>query len=167
MTRATAERAGVPVVSDARLVAFVVACVLASVLLEEPVAIAGAAPDFLVIAMVYGAIRWGGTGGAVGGFFLGLFRDSLYLLDFGINALGMTALGYAVGKLRDTLYLSTRGVDLLLLGASKVILDVLVLGAAAEGAWKTFELRFFWEAPLAALYTALVGAALYRLFARR
>lgn len=166
MTRAIAERAGVPVVSDVRLAAFFVLCLMGSVLLEDPLTLAGAAPDFLVIGLIYGAIRWGGGGGAALGFVLGLFRDTLYLLDFGIHALGMTILGYAVGKLRDTLYLSTRGVDLLLLAGAKLILDVVVLGAAAEGAWKLFEARFFWEAPLAALYTALVGAILYRVLAR-
>lgn len=166
MTRAVAERAGVPSLSGGRMVPFLATCVLAAVLLEDPLAVAGAAPDFLVVALVYGAIRWGASGGAILGFGLGLFRDTLYLLDFGIHALGMTVLGYAIGKLRDTLYLSTRGVDLLLLAGAKIVLDVLVLGAAAEGAWQTFELRFFWEAPLSALYTTLLGALLYRLFAR-
>lgn len=166
MTRAVAERAGVPTLSGGRMAPFLATCVVAAVLLEDPLGVAGAAPDFLVIALVYGAIRWGAAGGAILGFGLGLFRDTLYLLDFGIHALGMTVLGYAIGKLRDTLYLSTRGVDLLLLGGAKIALDVLVLGAAAEGAWATFELRFFWEGPLSALYTIVVGALLYRLFAR-
>lgn len=165
MTRATAERA-VPVASGGRLAVFFAVCLLSAVLLEDPLSIGGAAPDFLVIALVYGSVRWGASRGTLLGFALGLFRDTLHLLDFGIHALGMTVLGYVVGKLRDTLYLSTPAVDLLLLFGGKLMLDVLVLGAAASGAWKAFEMRFFWEAPGAAVYTSLVGAALYRLFAR-
>lgn len=167
MTRATAERAGVPTVGSGRMAAFLVTCVVAAMLLEDPLAIGGAAPDFLVAGLVYGAIRWGAVGGSGLGFGLGLFRDSLYLLDFGIHAFGMTVIGYAVGKLRDTLYLSTPGVDLLLVAGCKILVDVLVLGLAAGGAWRAFEARFFWEAPLAAAYTTLVGGGLYRLFARR
>lgn len=167
MTRATADRAGVPVASGGRMAAFVATCLVASVLLEDPLTVAGAAPDFLVAALVYAAIRWGAAAGAGVGFGIGLFRDSLYLFDFGIHAFGMTLLGYAVGKLRDTLYLSTPWVDLLLLAGCKVVIDVLVLGVAAGGAWRAFETRFFWEAPLAAAYTSLLGGGLYRLFARR
>ena len=39
-----------------------------------------------------------------------------------------------------------------------------VLAGAARGSWSAFELRFFWEAPAEALYTAAVGGLLYRLF---
>lgn len=167
MTRATAERAGVPVVSGGRMAAFLVVCLVAAMLLEDPLSIAGVTPDFLVVGLVYGAIRWGAIGGSGLGFGLGLFRDSLYLLDFGIHAFGMTVIGYSVGKLRDTLYLSTPGVDLLLVAGCKFALDILVLALAAGGAWAAFETRFFWEAPLAAVYTMLLGGALYRLFAGR
>ena len=149
-----------------RFIGLVVTCLLAALALEDAVAIQGARPDFVVIALVYSAIRLGAAGGAAGGFGLGLFRDSLYLLDFGLHALGMTAIGYVVGKARENLYLTTNGVDVLILGGSKLALDILVLGVAAGGAWETFEQRFFWEAPAAALYTALLGAGLQRLFAR-
>lgn len=165
MTQRPGSRAGVPPLEGGRLWTFLGLCLVAAVLLEDPLTVAGATPDFLVVALVYGAVRWGAVGGAGFGFGLGLLRDILYMLDFGIHALGMTVLGYAVGKLRDTLYLSAPGVDVPLLFGTKLALDILVLGAAAGGAWKAFELRFFWEAPLSALYTTVVGAALYRAFA--
>lgn len=152
--------------SRGRFVAFAGVCLVFAIILEDPLAVAGAAPDFVVVPLVYGAIRMGAARGAVLGFGLGLFRDALYLLDFGLHALAMTVLGYGIGKARETLYLTTRGVDLTLLAGSKLALDMLVLGVAAEGAWAAFERRFFWEAPGAAVYTMLVGAALYRLFAR-
>lgn len=149
-----------------RFAALVGTCLVGALVLEDALAIRGAAPDLVVIPLVYAAIRLGATGGAGTGFALGLFRDALYLLDFGLHALGMTLLGYGIGKARETLYLTTGGVDVLILAGCKLALDVLVLAVAAGGAWEAFEQRFFWEAPAAAVYTALVGGALQRLFAR-
>lgn len=148
-----------------RFLVFVLLCLVAAMMLEEPLRLGGAAPDFTVIALVYGAIRWGALRGAVLGFGLGLYLDTLVLFQFGLHALGMTAIGYILGKLRETLYLTTTGVDLSLLAGAKLALDVLVLAAAAGGAWAAFELRFFWESPLSALYTTLVGALGYRALA--
>lgn len=157
---------GLDPLSRGRFAALLVLCVLATILLEDPLSIAGAAPDFAIIALVYGALRWGAQGGAVLGFGLGFLRDTLVLFHFGLYALGMTALGYAVGKLRETLYLTAPGVDLLLLAGSKLALDVLILGVAAGGAWEAFEQRFFWEAPLSAAYTLAVGGLGHRLLMR-
>jgi rod shape-determining protein MreD len=160
--------AAAPAVSErltgGRFAGFAVTCLLASVLLEDALTLGPARPDFVLILLVYGAIRWGAVGGAGLGFGLGLFRDALVLYNLGYHALGMTLLGYAVGKLRDTLYLSAPAVDLLLLAGAKLALDIMVLAGAAGGAWATFELRFFWEAPVNALYTAGLGGLMYRLF---
>jgi rod shape-determining protein MreD len=150
--------------SSRRFAAFAVACLLGAVLLEDALAFGPARPDFALVLLVYGAIRWGALGGAVTGFGLGLFRDALVLASLGFHGLGMTLLGYAVGKLRETLYLSAPAVDLLLLVGAKLALDILVLAGGAGGAWPAFELRFFWEAPFGALYTAGLGGLLYRLF---
>jgi hypothetical protein len=69
--------------------------------------------------------------------------------------------------MRESLYLDAPAVDMLLLASSKVLLDVLVLGVASGGAWKAFEMRFFWESPGSVLYTTAAGAALSRLIAGR
>lgn len=152
--------------STSRFVGFVATCLLGAILLEDPLTINGAVPDFAVIAVVYGAMRTGAFGGAIAGFGLGLFRDTLLLADFGLNALGLTVIGYVVGKLGDTLYLNTPGVDLLMLAVAKISLEVLVLAVAASGSWPAFEQRFFWEAPASAVYTALLGGLIYRLYER-
>lgn len=163
------EAAGQPgfgAVPRGRFAAFLAFCLVGALLLEHPLTVGGAAPDFLCIALVYSAVRWGALGGAATGFGLGLLRDTLFLLHFGLQAFGLTVIGYAIGKLRDTLYLSAPGVDLGLLVGAKLALDVLVLAVVAGGSWGAFEARFFWEAPLAAGYTALLGGGVYRL-ARR
>jgi rod shape-determining protein MreD len=142
-------------------------CVVGALFLEGPLEIAGAAPDFILVLVVYGAIRTGALGGAALGFGAGLFRDTLLLMHFGLHALGLTAIGYGVGKMRDSLYLDAPAVDMVLLGASKMVLDILVLSVAAGGAWKAFELRFFWEAPGSALFTTVAGGLLARLIGGR
>jgi rod shape-determining protein MreD len=149
--------------SGRRFAVLAVVCLLGSILLEDALTLGWARPDFLVILLVYGAIRWGAMGGAFLGFGLGLFRDALLLYGLGFHAAGTTLLGYGVGKLRETLYLGAPGVDLLLLLGTKLALDILVLAGSAGGAWAAFELRFFWEAPLDAVYTAALGGLLYRL----
>jgi rod shape-determining protein MreD len=153
-----------PRLSSRRFAAFAASCLLGAVLLEDAFALGPARPDFALVLLVYGSIRWGALGGAVMGFGLGLFRDALALTSLGFHGLGMTLLGYAVGKLRETLYLSAPAVDLLLLAGAKLALDILVLAGGAGGAWAAFELRFFWEAPFSAIYTAGLGGLVYRLF---
>ncbi len=152
--------------SGGRFAAFLAVCVVGMVLLEDLVAVGGVVPDLGVIALTFGALRWGALGGAILGFGLGFFRDIVALSYLGLNALGMTVLGYGLGKARESLYLTTPGIDFLLLAGAKLALDVVVLGVAAEGAWRTFELRFFWESPLSAAVTAVIGALGHR-FLRR
>ncbi|HET6362344.1 MAG TPA: rod shape-determining protein MreD [Gemmatimonadota bacterium] len=153
--------------SRGRFAFFAAVCVVGALFLEPPLEIAGATPDFVLILAVYGAIRAGAMGGAALGFVTGLFRDTLLLMHFGLYALGLTVIGYAVGKMRESLYLDAPAADLLLLAGGKLLLDVLVLGVAAGGAWKAFELRFFWESPGSIVYTTAMGAVLSRLIGGR
>lgn len=159
-------RDGLQGLETTRLLALITVCVLAAMTFEDDLAVAGATPDFLVIAVVYTAISLGASGGTAAGFGLGVFRDALFLDYFGIHALGFTALGYGIGKLRETVYLQGPAVDAAIVAGAKIVLDVFVLGAASRGMWAAFESRFFWESPLAAVYTAGIGAVLYRLLRR-
>lgn len=152
--------------SAGRFAVFMAVCLIGMVLLEEPVAVGGAVPDLGIIALTFGALRWGALGGSILGFGVGFFRDTVALSHLGLNALGMTLLGYGLGKARETLYLTSPGIDFMLLAGAKLALDVLVLGVAAEGAWRTFEVRFFWESPLSAVVTAVIGALSHRLLRR-
>jgi rod shape-determining protein MreD len=153
--------------SRQRFALLAVLCAIGALFLEGPLEIAGATPDFVLILVVYGAIRTGALGGTAMGFVSGMFRDTLLLMHFGLHALGFTAIGYGVGKMRESLYLDAPAIDTLILAASKMLLDILVLGVAAGGAWKAFEMRFFWESPGSALYTTLAGAVLARLVGGR
>lgn len=153
--------------SRGRFALFAGLCVVGALFLEPPLEIAGATPDFVLILAVYGAIRAGAMGGAALGFVAGLFRDTLLLVHFGLYSLGLTVIGYTVGKMRDSLYLDAPAADLLLLAGGKLLLDVLVLGVAAGGAWKAFELRFFWESPGSIVYTTVMGAVLSRFIGGR
>ena len=153
--------------SAGRFAVFLIACAVGMLLVEEPVAVRGVIPDLGVIALTFGALRWGALGGAVLGFGLGFFRDIMGVSYLGLYALVMTLLGYGLGKARETLYLTTPGIDLLLLAGSKLAVDMVVLGVVAEGDWRLFELRFFWESPLSAAVTAVIGALGHRLLRQR
>lgn len=153
--------------SRQRFALLAVLCAIGALFLEGPLEIRGAAPDFILILVVYGGFRTGALGGAALGFMAGLFRDTLLLMHFGLHALGLTVIGYGIGKMRDSLYLDAPAIDMALLAASKMLLDVLVLGVAAGGTWKAFEMRFFWESPGSALYTTLAGALLARIIGSR
>ena len=145
-----------------RFALLAVLCAIGALFLEGPLEIRGAAPDFVLVLVLYGAFRTGALGGAALGFVAGLFRDTLLLMHFGLHALGLTVIGYGIGKMRESLYLDAPAIDMALLATSKMLLDILVLGVAAGGTWKAFELRFFWESPGSALYTTLAGALLAR-----
>ena len=107
--------------SRGRFALFAILCVVGALFLEPPLEIAGATPDFVLILVVYGAIRAGALGGGVLGFVAGLFRDTLLLVHFGLYALGLTAIGYAVGKMRESLYLDAPAADLLLLAVDRTM----------------------------------------------
>jgi len=159
------ERGGFQSVEPGRLAALVAVSVLAAMTVEDDLAIHGAAPDFVLIAVAYVGLASGALGGALAGFGLGIFRDALFLEHFGLHALGFTVIGYGVGKIRETVYLQ-RWSDPLLVAGGKVAIDAFVLMVVARGVWTAFEVRFFWETPWSALYTATLGGALYRLFRR-
>lgn len=159
-------RRGLRGLETTRLVALITVCVVAAMTIENDLDVSGATPDFLVIAVVYAAVSSGAARGAAIGFGLGVFRDALFLDYFGIHALGFTVLGYGIGKLRETVYLQGPGVDAAIVAGAKIVLDVLLLTVASRGAWSAFETRFFWESPLAALFTAGIGTVLYRILRR-
>ena len=56
--------------------------------------------DFLVIALIFGAVRLRPGAAALFGFLLGLAADSLALNAFGANALAMTVVGFSASWLK-------------------------------------------------------------------
>ena len=57
--------------------------------------------DFLLIAIVFGAVRVRPAGAAIYGFLLGIAADSLALGAFGAGALAATVVAYGASYLRS------------------------------------------------------------------
>src|SRR5439155_17964175 len=60
--------------------------------------------DFLLIALVFGAVRMRPAGAAVYGFLLGLATDSLSLGAFGAGALAATIVGFSASWLKAVFF---------------------------------------------------------------
>jgi rod shape-determining protein MreD len=136
---------------------------LGHVFLEPRLRIAGVGPDFYLMAVVLASLRWGSPWGAAFGFLLGINRDSMLLDHFGMHGLALTVAGFAVGKTKESLYLDIPALDMVLLFASGLLTGLIVTLVAQHESVASFEDRFFYEVPLAALYTAVLGGLLVRL----
>lgn len=114
-------------------------------------------PDFLVMALLYAAVRLRPGGAAVLGFGLGLATDSLALSGFGGGALAMSVVGFAASWLKAAFFADTVAINATFLFLGKLAYDwvyVLVLHQMSVGA--TLGQLFFWSVLSAAL-TAVVG----------
>jgi rod shape-determining protein MreD len=136
---------------------------LGHVFLEPHLAVDGVAPDFYLMAVVFGALRWGPLWGAAFGFLLGINRDAMALDHFGMHGLALTVAGFALGKTKESLYLDLPALDMVLLFISALVTGAIVTAVSSHGNFALFEDRFFYEVPLSALYTAIVGGLLFRL----
>jgi rod shape-determining protein MreD len=136
---------------------------LCHVLLEPRLTVAGVGPDFYLMAAVFGALRWGPLWGAAFGFLLGINRDAMLLDHFGMHGLALTVVGFTVGKTKESLYLDLPALDVVLLFAAGTLAGLLVTLVGSHASLALFEDRFFYEVPLSALYTAILGGAIFRL----
>ena len=149
--------------SRARFLLLLSLLFLAHVFLEPHLAVAGIGPDFYLVATVFGALRWGPLWGAAFGFLLGINLDSMLLDHFGMHGLALTVVGFTLGKTKESLYLDFPALDVLLLFAASALSGLIVTAVGSGASLTLFEQRFFYEVPLGALYTSLLGGAAFRL----
>jgi rod shape-determining protein MreD len=136
---------------------------LGHVFLEPYLVAGGVAPDFYLMAVVFGALRWGPLWGAAFGFLLGVNRDAMVMDHFGMHGLALTVAGFVLGKTKETLYLDLPALDMVLIFLSSLVTGAIVTAVSAHGSFALFEDLFFYEVPLSALYTAVLGGLLFRL----
>ncbi|HEY7460510.1 MAG TPA: rod shape-determining protein MreD [Gemmatimonadota bacterium] len=149
--------------SRGRFLLLLAAFFLGHVLLEPHLAVNGVSPDFYLMAVVFGALRWGPLWGAAFGFLLGINRDAMALDHFGMHGLALTIGGFVLGKTKESLYLDVPALDLVLIFASALVTGAIVTAIGYHDSFSLFEDRFFYEVPLSALYTAVVGGLVFRL----
>ncbi|MDE3054058.1 MAG: rod shape-determining protein MreD [Gemmatimonadota bacterium] len=118
-------------------------------------------PDFLVIALLYAAVRIRPGAAAVLGFALGLVTDSLTLGGFGAGALAMTVVGFGASWLKAAFFADTPGINAAFLFVGKWVFDVIyVLAQHTMPPGQMLAQIFVWSV-LSAAFTAVVGALVF------
>mgnify|MGYP001817861721 CR=1 FL=1 len=118
------------------------------------------APDLLTVALLL-AVREVGPGTAAGiGFSFGLMEDAFSVLAFGGNALAMTLIAVLGSFTRDLFVGETVRFYILYLVFGKWARDALFWVVAGEGVQGPAVRSLLVQAPVAALYAALVGTGL-------
>lgn len=114
-------------------------------------------PDFLVIALLYAAVRIRPGAAAVLGFALGLVTDSLTLGGFGAGALSMALVGFGASWLKALFFADNVAINAAFLFLGKWAFDVLYTLARHSMGWgETLAQVLLWSV-LSAAFTAVVG----------
>jgi rod shape-determining protein MreD len=113
--------------------------------------------DFMIVALLLGAVRMRPGAAAVYGFLLGLVSDSLALSGFGAAALAMAIVGFSASWLKAVFFADNLALNAFFLFLAKWVFDLifLVVGHRSHGAELAMQL-FVWS-PLAAAVTAVAG----------
>ena len=118
-------------------------------------------PDLFLVLVVFAALQWGPMAGALAGFICGLAQDSFSFTYFGLQALSKTVIGFTLGKIRQSFYSNNYLVLLIIVLAAKTIHDLLYFGVYFSGELGSFWHQILIYTPLSAVYTCVLGVAIY------
>lgn len=138
--------------------------IIAQAVVADRIALGRIAPDFIILVVVLSALHRGTIAGSLTGFLMGLVQDLSNPGFLGLNALTKSLLGYFAGQARE----KTFPENAVFLGG---LFFVCALGHDIvyliffhwPGIGATFSAIFAIALP-SAVYTALVGVLLHRLF---
>jgi rod shape-determining protein MreD len=122
------------------------------------------APDFVLIALLFFAIRVRPMGGTIAGFLVGVVTDAVEPTAFGAAALALTVVGYGAGWLKAVVFADNLLVTAVFVFAASWVRDGIEVLAAhqIQGGALAWQLLAF--SPLAALSTAAAAAVMLVLF---
>lgn len=123
------------------------------------------APDFLLIALLFLAIRVRPGVGAMAGFGVGILTDAVAPTAFGAAALATTLVGFGAGWIRAMFVTDNLLINAVFVFAAAWLRDIVQVLASNQLSGHTLVWQLFIYSPLAALSTA-VAAFLVRLFLR-
>jgi rod shape-determining protein MreD len=120
-------------------------------------------PDFLLIALVFFAMRAGPGAGAVAGFLVGLVSDALTPAAFGAGALAHTVVGYLAAWGRAVFFADNLLVNAAFVAVAFWLRDLILLVASgtSQGAL-LMELAL--NSPVQALFTAVTALLILAAF---
>jgi rod shape-determining protein MreD len=113
------------------------------------------APDLLLVALLFLAIRTRPAVGALAGFLVGLLSDAVAPTTFGAGALALTIVGFTVGWLKAVVFADNLLVNGLVVFAASWIRDALQVAASNQLRGGALGTQLLVTSPLAALSTAV------------
>ena len=123
------------------------------------------APDLVLVALLFLAIRTRPAVGAVAGFVVGLLADAVAPTTFGAGAFALTIVGFAAGWLKAVVFADNLLVNALIVFAASWTRDVLQVAASSQLRGGALGFQLLVLSPAAALSTA--AAALVAVFVLR
>lgn len=114
-------------------------------------------PDFLVIAVLYAAVRMRPAWAAVLGFSLGLAADSLTLGGFGAGALAMSLVAFGASWLKALFFADNVAINAAFLFLGKWAFDFVFLIAQHRMSPGAMIVQMLFWSVLSAAFTAVVG----------
>lgn len=113
--------------------------------------------DFLLIALVFGAVRMRPGVAAVYGLLLGLAADSLSVNSFGASGLGMTVVGYAASYLKAVFFADNLALNGFFIFLGKWVFDVIFFLMASQLGGADLVMQLLVWSSLSAAVTAISG----------
>ncbi len=113
--------------------------------------------DFLLIALIFGAVRMRPAGAAVFGLLLGLATDSLALGAFGAGALAATIVGFSASYLKAVFFADNLALNGFFLFAGKWLFDVVYVLMERRMHGMEMVMQIVVYSPLSAAVTAVAG----------
>jgi rod shape-determining protein MreD len=113
--------------------------------------------DFLLIALVFGAVRMRPAGAAVYGFLIGLAADSLSLGAFGAGALAATIVAFAASYLKAVFFADNLALNGFFLFAGKWLFDLVYVLMERRMHGTELLMQIVVWSPLSAAVTAVAG----------
>ena len=115
------------------------------------------APDFILLALLFLALRVRPGAGAIAGFLVGLGTDALAPTAFGAAALAATVIGYTAGWVRTVFVAENVLVSALFVLGAAWARDIIQVVASAQLAGGGLAWQLLVLSPAAALATAAAG----------
>jgi rod shape-determining protein MreD len=126
-------------------------------------AVAGCAPDLIVILLVALVLGRGPVVAVIIGFALGFLQDLGNASLLGMNALAKSVLAYGVARLGGGLFPENVLYKGLIVFAACLVNDIVVLPIATSFSFSETFVSFFRYSLLSALYSSLVGVCIFAL----
>lgn len=122
------------------------------------------APDFLLIAVLFLAIRLRPGAGAAAGFVVGILTDAVAPTAFGAAALATTVVGFGAGWIKALFVTDNLLINALFVFAAAWLRDIIQVLASNQLAGGTLAWQLLAFSPLAALTTAVAAFVVRLLF---